>query len=861
MNVKRILIYALWICIFCTSLSAQQIGRRVISSTGSTVNIGEVSVSYTIGELIVTTQTNDSLILTQGFQQPDVVCNAIETSISTQNPTQRCKDGFSQFITLENTGENVIPGINYTYVVTSLDQTIVQAFSTNLVDLNLLPANTYRIFGVMHETTYSPVPGEKIQDSDPGSCRRVSNNFISIIFSLPPPDAQIALPSTDTTLCGNPQISIRGIEPLNGSGFWRGSTGIQFADPFSETTLLTNLQPGTNTISWEVSTPGCPPKSSALEIVYEPPADPAEIETSSFEVCSPSGHQVTARAPLAGLSGVWSSKRPGVDLGADLTSPEITVSNLPNDTTVLYWTVGDAPCQTFDSVLIINNQVQTSAQIASPPDTGDVSIICTNQITLEGREPQAGESSIWRIIDGPGMEFSSENEATTTLRNIPENIEVQVEYEILKEGCISPTPDTLTLFNKGGVTAATIAQNDTTLCLGSGIVLDASEAAPNEVGFWTADPPLQILPGEESPSIAIDELPIGETSFTWTIQAVDCPDNTAKVVVNIPDPDADLFDSDTLAICQEDPVFLASPNTEGLGNIIEYMWSTGENTSSIEINPDIGDFTSISLMVLNLSGCNFSDSLTLKRDSLGVGIEGTAICNEDGLISPATLTAKGFGSSTALSFRWSNGGRGPSIQVNETGLYQVTATSEAGCVANAAIEVEESTFAPQVSPGDTSIIIGQQINLLASGGDAYIWSPQEELSCNLCANPSTQPDTSTAYSVVVSTFDGCSSELNFTVSVVDPEAGCDALYVPNILTPGDNGFNDTWQIENLAEDSEVYVYDRWGGEVFSAVPYTNAWNGNKNGGETMVSRGTYLYVIKLKNEQVCRGSITIIPDQ
>ncbi len=851
----------LGICSFCFTLSAQQIGRKVISATGSSIDIGTINVSYTIGEVVVTTQGVDSLVITQGFQQPDAVCGAVETTISTQNTTQRCKDGFSQFITLENTGDNVIPGVNYTYVITSLDQTIVQAFSTNLIDLNILAANTYRIYGVMHETAYSPIPGEKIQESDPGSCRRVSNNFLPVVFSLPPPEAQIALPSTDTTLCGNPQISIRGIEPLNGSGFWRGSTGIQFVDPFSPTTLLTNLQPGPNTISWEVSTPGCPPKSSAVEIEYEPPADPAEIELSSVEVCSNEGHQISARPPLAGLSGVWSSKRTGVSLGPDLTLPNITVGNLPTDTTVLYWTVGEAPCQTVDSILVINNAVQTLPQITSPPNTGAVSIVCTNQINLNGQEPQEGEIARWNLLNGSGMEFSPNNESPNTiLRNIPENQEISLVYEIVKEGCNSNLTDTLTLFNKGGVTAATIVQNDTTLCQGSGLQLSASVVAPDEVGFWTTNPPLQILPGEESPEIEIGELPIGETEFIWTIQAVDCPDNTASIMVNVPDPNADLFGEDTVGICQEDPIYLASPKTEGLGNIIEFLWSTGENTPSIDINPDIGDFTSVSVMVLNLSGCSFSDSLTLKRDSLEVGIEATAICNEDGLISPADLLAKGFGITSGLSFSWSNGARGEAIQVEEPGLYQVTATSENGCVANTAIEIEESAYIPTTSPGDTSIILGTRISLTANGGDSYVWSSEEQLSCTICQSPTSQPLESTDYTVSISTFEGCTSELSFRVNVVDPEAGCEALYIPNVLTPGDNGFNDRWELENLAEGSEIYIYDRWGGEVFSATPYTTPWDGRKRGGGGFVEEGTYLYVLKLKNEQVCRGSLTVIPD-
>ena len=860
MLVKRT-IYLLILCIWGNYLAAQQIGRKVISTAGSSIDLGTINVSYTIGEIVISTESNESVILTQGFQQPDIICNALETQISTQNTTQRCKDGFSQFITLDNTGENIIPGVNYTFVVTSLDQTVIQSFNTNLIDLNLLPANSYRIYGVMHESTYFPIPGEKIQESDPTSCRRVSSNFIPIVFSLPPQDANIALPSSDTTLCGNPQINIRAIDPLNGTGLWRGSTGIQFLDPFSSRTLLTNLQPGPNTISWEISTPGCPPVSKAIDIFYEPPADPAEIEIASFQVCESDGHRVQARPPLGGLGGTWSSKDSTVTFSPANTLPEVTIGNLPSDTTVLYWTVGEAPCQTVDSIIVINNEVQSLPQISTPPDTGDLSIICTNQILLEGIEPQEGETAIWTVLDAADLEFDPGNqESSTTLRNIPVGREIQLVYEIEKSGCNSSISDTLRLFNKGGVTAATILQSDTTLCAGSGWTLESLPASPSEVGFWSSVPPIDFVPGEESPEITIDEFPIGETELTWTIQAEDCPDNFARVTVNIPDPNTDLFGTDTLAICQEDPSYTLEPNVEGLGDIVEFIWSTGESSPAIELNPETGRDATVELLVLNLSGCTFEDQITLRRDSLDVGIEGTPICVENGNSSPAQLTAKGFGTASNLAFSWSNGGRTDLIQVSQPGLYQVVATSEEGCQANAAFEVEETQFFPDVIPGDTSIILGSILNLMASGGDAYIWGPEEVLSCTLCPDPTSQPEENTVYSVLVSTFDGCTSTLEFSVEVVDPDAGCDALYIPNVLTPGDNNHNDTWAIEGLRENSQVAIYDRWGGEIFSAEPFENNWDGSRLGGTGYVDAGTYLYVLVLENGQVCRGSITVIPD-
>lgn len=51
--------------------SAQSLERQVIGSAGSYVSSGNISLSYTVGEVATTTLTGSNLILTQGFQQPD----------------------------------------------------------------------------------------------------------------------------------------------------------------------------------------------------------------------------------------------------------------------------------------------------------------------------------------------------------------------------------------------------------------------------------------------------------------------------------------------------------------------------------------------------------------------------------------------------------------------------------------------------------------------------------------------------------------------------------------------------------------------------------------------------------------------
>ncbi|MDR6781660.1 DUF7507 domain-containing protein [Pedobacter africanus] len=76
-----------------------------------------------------------------------------------------------------------------------------------------------------------------------------------------------------------------------------------------------------------------------------------------------------------------------------------------------------------------------------------------------------------------------------------------------------------------------------------------------------------------------------------------------------------------------------------------------------------------------------------------------------------------------------------------------------------------------------------------------------------------------------------------TITVVPPD-----LDVPNTFTPNGDGKNDTFVITGLEnyEGVSLFVYNRWGDEVYRNNNYKNEWDGNG------LNDGTYFYVLKLK---------------
>jgi gliding motility-associated-like protein/uncharacterized repeat protein (TIGR01451 family) len=83
-----------------------------------------------------------------------------------------------------------------------------------------------------------------------------------------------------------------------------------------------------------------------------------------------------------------------------------------------------------------------------------------------------------------------------------------------------------------------------------------------------------------------------------------------------------------------------------------------------------------------------------------------------------------------------------------------------------------------------------------------------------------------------------------TATVTQPVNG-DDLFIPNIVTPNGDGKNDNFVIPGLDRypGSTLFIYNRWGNQVYQNKNYDNKWNGNG------LNEGTYYYILKLRTAQ------------
>jgi gliding motility-associated-like protein len=136
--------------------------------------------------------------------------------------------------------------------------------------------------------------------------------------------------------------------------------------------------------------------------------------------------------------------------------------------------------------------------------------------------------------------------------------------------------------------------------------------------------------------------------------------------------------------------------------------------------------------------------------------------------------------------------------------------------------------------------VNQPLQLNASGGINYAWTPTTGLSDPAIANPIAILDDKTTditYTVRVSE-GSCYSDDQITVHVykTGPE-----ILVPSAFTPNGDGKNDVSKPVLLGITKLIYfsIYNRWGQLLFSTNQENKGWDGTFNG--VAQPPGTYVY--------------------
>ncbi|HTO38810.1 MAG TPA: gliding motility-associated C-terminal domain-containing protein [Brumimicrobium sp.] len=226
--------------------------------------------------------------------------------------------------------------------------------------------------------------------------------------------------------------------------------------------------------------------------------------------------------------------------------------------------------------------------------------------------------------------------------------------------------------------------------------------------------------------------------------------------------------------------------------------------------------------------------------------EQTAICLGESI----ALTANG-----ASTYLWDNDlGSSTTVIVSptETTTYSVVGTNEFGCIdsTDIAIVVNENPSLAGIANSYFSCY-GSAVTMSAGElptGTTATWTFNDEVVAtgNTYEIKPVSANNVGNYYLTITSAEGCSSILK--IILVGEACG---IVIPSAISPDGDGLNDSFVIDGLAAypNSEIWIYNRWGNEVFYSNDYQNDWDGRSlsklNVGGDELPEGTYYYLVKL----------------
>lgn len=332
----------------------------------------------------------------------------------------------------------------------------------------------------------------------------------------------------------------------------------------------------------------------------------------------------------------------------------------------------------------------------------------------------------------------------------PSSTTTYVVTGINAAGCADTGMVTITINQQPPVSGG----NNQSICLGTSVQLQASGATSYS---W-------------SPSIGLSctncANPVANptTTSTYTIigtDAVGCVDTSQVTVTvnNLPTVSA----GNNQSACAGTAVSLQATGASS------YTWSPSAGLSCVNCaNPSAapGSTTSYTVIGADANGCKDTAQVTVTVNPLPNVSAGpdVSVCN----LNSTQLQASG-----ATSYSWMPAGSlscstcpNPVASPGTATTYTVTGTDGNGCTNTATVNVSIYPQ-PQINAGlDQTVCRGQSVQLQATGGQTYVWSPSTWLSCTNCAAPTSTPSNNITYTVVGTDAHGCSDSDKVNIEVI-----------------------------------------------------------------------------------------------
>lgn len=412
---------------------------------------------------------------------------------------------------------------------------------------------------------------------------------------------------------------------------------------------------------------------------------------------------------------------------------------------------------------------------------------------------------------------------------------------------LTMTDSIIAHFVLSGATPSITATN-TTICPGDSTTLQASSGTSYS---WSPSASLSCSTCQNpvaTPTVA--------TTYTVFLTGA-CASGTATITITMTQPGAPIVTAASPTIC------VGSSTTLNVNGGSNFIWSPATNLSCTTCPSPVASPTSTTTYSVTASG--------------GSCINGTgAVTITVTQPTPPSVTAVNpticIGNSTTLNvnggsnFTWSpspdlscTNCSNPVATPTATTTYSVT-VSPSNCIGGtSAVTVNVTAPPTPTMGGDATICSTGSAPLSASGGSGYTWSPSTGLTCINCPNPTASPNSTTTYTLIVSSSaPNCFGVDSVTVFVT---GACPDIYVPTGFSPnGDNNNDMLYIFGGDVKQLHFVVYNRWGQIVFETKDQTTGWDGTQNG--KLVQSGVYAYKLSVTDTKgvvtSTSGNLTVI---
>jgi gliding motility-associated-like protein len=338
-------------------------------------------------------------------------------------------------------------------------------------------------------------------------------------------------------------------------------------------------------------------------------------------------------------------------------------------------------------------------------------------------------------------------------------------------------------------------------------------------------------------------------------------DSTITINVNLsfPCPPVTVTESQSDVTCPGQTDGSATVIASG-GTTFTYAWSPSGGTSATTTGLTAGTYT---CTITNECGNSTTQNFTITEPEayqLNASVVQPACGNDNGCISFDPTPAGTYFYTWSFPSNWTV----DSVCELAPGSYDITITNIDGCAVDTTIMLTDgNSVVVDASPENSTINPGNSIQLNATGGIAYTWSPASGLSCSDCPDPIASPIVSTLYIVTGTDENGCTGTDTVYVTIFPVPVECAEIFVPTVFSPNGDNRNEKLVVCGLAggcvTEYKFEVFDRWGQSVFISEDITLHWDGQFKDKELNSAVFVYkLYAVKADSTVIeTSGNVTL----